>query len=69
MDGQSGRMPDAEHQSAHIADSAGQRHTCLLADKPQDILPSRRCAAYGFRCGGQTEESKIQRKADMNLMK
>ena len=65
MDGQSGRVPDAEHQSPHVTDPAGQRHACLLADKPQDVLPSRRCATYRFRSGGQTEGSQVQGKDDI----
>ena len=69
VDGQSGRVPDAQHQSAHVADPAGQRHAGLLADKPQDVLPSRRRAAYHLCCGGQAKRSKVQRKDDINLMK
>lgn len=66
MDGQPGRVPDAEHQSAHVADAAGQRHTCLLANQPQDVLPSRRREVHRFPCGGQTEGSAIQRKDNIN---
>ena len=62
-------VPDAEHQSPHVTDSAGQRHACLLADKPQDVLPSRRRAAYHLCCGGQAKRSKVQGKNDINLMK
>ena len=40
-DGQSRRVSYAQHQPAHVADTAGQRHAGLLADKPQDVLPSR----------------------------
>ena len=36
--------------SAYVADTAQQWHAGLLADKPQDVLPSRRCAAYSPRC-------------------
>ena len=41
VDGQSGRVPDAQHQPTHIADASGQWDAGLLADKPQDLLPSR----------------------------
>ena len=66
VDGQSGRVPDAEHQSAHLADAAGQRHTCLLANQSQNVLPSRRCEAHRGPCGGQTEGSTVQRKNNIN---
>lgn len=66
MDGQSGRMPDAEHQSAHLTDAAGQRHACLLANQPQDVLSSRRREAHRGPCGGQTEGSTVQRKNNIN---
>ena len=65
VDGQSGRLPDAQHQPTHIADASGQRDAGLLADKPQDVLPSRRRAAYCFRCGGQTQRSKVQGQDDL----
>ena len=41
VDGQSGRLPDAQHQPTHVADASGQRDAGLLSDKPQDLLPSR----------------------------
>ena len=41
VDGQSGRVPDTQHQPTHVADPSGQWDAGLLADKPQDLLPSR----------------------------
>ena len=66
MDGQSGRVPDAQHQSAHFADAAGQRHTCLLANQPQDVLSSRGRETYRGLCGGQTEGGTIQGTDNIN---
>ena len=66
MDGQSGRVSDAQHQPTHIADASGQRHVGLFTDKPQDLLPSRRRAAYRLHRGGQTEGSTIQRQDYIN---
>lgn len=34
----------------------------LLADKPQDLLSSRRCGAYRFHRGGQEKRSEVQRQ-------
>ena len=68
VDGQSRCVPNAEHQSAHTTDPAGQRHACLLADKPQDVLPSRRCAAHCLHCGRQAQGCEIQRKDNMNVI-
>ena len=66
MDGQSGRMPDAQHQSAYLADAAGQWNTRLLANQPQDVLSSRRREAHRGSCGGQTKRSTVQGTDNIN---
>lgn len=65
VDGQSGRVPDAQHQPPNLADASGQRHVGLFADKPQDLLPSRRRATHRFHRGGQAKRSKVQRQNNL----
>ena len=66
VDGQSGRVPDAQHQPTYIADASGQWNFGIQPNQSQDVLPSRRCETYRFRCGGQEKGSKVQRKDYMN---
>ena len=63
VDGQSGRVPDAEHQPTNIADASGQRDFGIQPNKPQDLLSSRRCAAHRLHRGGQAKrkhDSKVE---------
>ena len=62
MDGQSGRVPDAQHQPTHIADASGQRHVGLFTDKPQDLLPTRRRAKHRSHRREQAKGSEVQRQ-------